>query len=204
MKTKRDQLIDALSKLSNESVRMVTDTDEVANKKSRLTGDETPEELRVVQKLALRENIFIGIDYTKLIKKMRFKEASVIEKVKKVFKGDDFKAKDTYVRPITENCAVFENTKTRRQYVRGYSPNDAPVHAKYYDKNNKDITDYWKELRAEFFKKKDYKNKSQGLEDPIRVNNFSISNIKYIEREDTGEVLYNELSKTTLDKLGLR
>ena len=94
MNTKREQLVEVLKKLDNETIKIVTVTSQVALKKSRTTGLETPEDLREIKKYALRENLFVG-EYSKFIKKMRFKEASVIEKIKKLFTGDDFKAQVT-------------------------------------------------------------------------------------------------------------
>jgi len=201
MLTKQQQLVDVLSKLDNEIVRVVTVTDQKPLKKSRLTGLETPDNLIDVKKYAVREKQFVGVNYEKMVKKFRWKESSIIGKVKKFFTGDKFKSRGTYVFPVTENHAVMEHVKTHKQYFRTLSTPNSPVHSKYYDNTGNDITDQWKNLREEYFKLS-YLNKSQELETPVIVNNTTLSNVKYIETED-GIVLYNDLSKRTLGKLGL-
>ena len=202
MKTKREQLIDVLSGLDNEVVKIVTVTEQEALKKSRETGLPTPENLAVLKKYAVRHDQFVGTDYEKLVKKLRFKEAGFIKKVKKFIFGDGFKSQGTYTFPVTENQAVLEHTKTHKQYLRTLSAMDAPVESRYYDVDNTDVTDQWKSLQQEYFKL-NYKNKSQGLDNPLRVNNTGLTNVKYIELSD-GTVIYNELSNHTLKKLGVR
>lgn len=203
MLTKKERLVNVLGGLNSDVVKLVTVTEQEALKKSRVTGFSTPHDLTTIKKYAVREHQFVGVNYEDMIKKLRFKEASLVAKVKKFIFGDKFKSQGTYVTPVTKNHAVFEHVKTHKQYLRSLSAIDAPVHAKYYDIVGRDITNDWKQLQEEFFTLS-RSGKSQGLENPIRVNNTSLSNVKYIELERTGEVLYNELSNYTLKKLGLR
>jgi len=203
MQTKREQLTEVLSKLEDEMVKIVTVTSQDALKKSRETGLPTPQELTTIKKYAVRENQFIGSNYEKMVKKMRFSEAGFLGKVKKFICGDKFEAQGTYTFAVTKNGAVLEHKTTHKQYLRTLSVIDAPVDSHYYDMNNDDITELFKDLQKNYFSLPS-KNKSQGLENPLRVNNTTLTNIKYIEVEDTGEVLYNELSDHTLRKLELR
>jgi hypothetical protein len=202
MLTKQEQLISALGSLNNAEVRVVTVTRKTPLKKSRLTKDVTPPSLVKTKKYALRDNQLIGMDYEELVKKMRFKEASLIEKVKKFFLGDEFKAQGTYTEPITDNGAVLRHKGKGTVYARTYARHDAPVLSEYYDGNDHIISSKWKELEAEYFPMKG-DNKSQGLERPIRVNNTELKNMKYVENLETGEILYNDLSKRMLRKLKL-
>lgn len=199
--TRREQLVDTLGNLKNAMVTVVTVTDQEALQKSRLTGSPTPENLQKVKKFAKRDEQLIGADYETVVKKLRFKEAGLIQKVKIIFTGDKFKAGETYTVRLTENGAVLQHKDKGTKYLRTLSRPDSPVKSEYYDADGSNLTETWHDLRDEYFKKA-YSNKKQELEDPVIVNNTKLDNVKYIRLED-GTVIFNELTEPILRKLGL-
>jgi HD-GYP domain-containing protein (c-di-GMP phosphodiesterase class II) len=71
-----------------------------------------------------------------------------------------------------------------------------PVVRIFFDNEGKPIKN-WKEIEAEYFTLP-HSNTNQGLNDPIIVNNYEISGLRYLKR---GTFSINELDQDILDKL---
>lgn len=199
MQTKKEMLIDRLGALKNAEVTLVTITENKANKKSRKSGEPTPSNLEIVKKYAVRREQLLAADYETIVKKRRWSEAGILDKVKKLFVGDSFEAQGTYTKPFTKNGVVLEHVETHKRYLRSLSFQDSPVESTYYDMNGNEVD--FKALRDEYFKIPG-QNKSQGLEEPVIVNNFTFDNVKYIQLSN-GEVILNELTEPIMRKLKL-
>jgi hypothetical protein len=205
LQTKKEHLIETLGKLKNAEAVIVSVTEmslenKGVNVKSRITGQPTPENLTKVKKYALRKDLLIAADYEKVVKKYRFKEAGIIGKVKKIFTGDNFHAEGTYTERVTGNGVVLQHKENKTKYLRVLYTPDSEVKSEYYDRDGANITDNFKALQEEYFKKPG-ENKKQGLEEPILVNNFKLDGVKYLEVD--GQVIVNELTSPIMRKLGM-
>jgi hypothetical protein len=204
MVTKREQLIQELGKLKNAEATIVSTTPVKANVKSRITGNPTPSNLAKVVKYAVRKHVLIAAEYETVVNKLRFKEAGLIEKVKIFFKGGGFEAEGTYTVRLTENGAVLQHAEKGTKYLRVLYRTDIKhddlVKPEYYDGDGSCVTENFKALQEEYFQKPS-DSKKQDLEFPVRVQNFTLDHVKYIEVE--GEVIWNELTQPMMRKLNL-
>ena len=192
MKTKTESIIEwikSLECIGCFSFVAVTTKDSL--KKSRITGEATPERFKSI--ITYRyQTISCGNDYEKAVNNRLEKEGS----------NRDFSAVGTYCVPVGSGKILFKHKDKEQYYVRVY-PNlcaSFKTIVKRLDACGNDITDQWKAIEAEYFSIHKA-NDNQGLDNPIIVNNYKLENVKYLKR---GEFELNELTGGILETLGLR
>jgi len=166
-------------------------TSQEALKKSRKTGLPTPAHLATVTCYRAC-TVSLGNDYQTAVNNRLLAEG----------KDADFKAKSSYCGPVADNKLVYKHHEADKWYLRVY-PNlckSLKTVVRYFDANGTEITEQWEALREEFFKLPST-NERQGLENPIKVNNYSLENVKYLKR---GEILIDELTLEVVSIVSLR
>jgi hypothetical protein len=119
-------------------------------------------------------------------------QAAVNARLEKEGKAANFKAKGTYCHPVSDNRLLFKHNVKNDYYFRVY-PNLAPTRKqliRIFDADGVEVTANWSQLRDLYFQKKD-DGKSQGLDNPIIVRNYSLKNVKYLKR---GEVHLDKIT----------
>jgi hypothetical protein len=163
------------------------ETQKKALKKSRLTGQPTPARLAFVTTLRLC-TVSLGNDY----------EGNVNRRLVEEGKKAAFEAQGTYCHPVTP--LLYKHNEKDSYYLRVY-PNlchSFLTVTKRFDAEGNEISlEEWKEIEAEFFPLPS-KNESQGLENAVLVNNYSIENVKYLKQ---GDFVYDVLTADQRKKI---
>lgn len=104
----------------------------------------------------------------------------------------DFKSKGTYNEPISENGIVRRYTGKNPElagqlYVRTF-PNDCKKvgDERYFDADWNPLTEAQAKDAFEKYYAKKSPNKSQGLKDPLAVNDVRIENVLRVKRSESG------------------
>lgn len=174
-----EEKLAALAKMQGGLIcNMVSLTPRAALVKSRKTKVATPENLLVVYTLR-QVTTRVGGDgaYQDGVNDRRLEEN----------KSADFKSKGTYSEQLTDNGIVRKHSKNGQLYVRTF-PNDCKQigQKRYFDANGIEMSaERFKEVEAEYLDLKG-ENKSQGLDDPLAVNDIKIENVLRLVRGDAG------------------
>lgn len=177
------KLIETLNAVESKGAfGFVAVTTQEALKKSRTTKEPTP--ARYVTMTTYRAcTVSLGNDY----------EAVVNARLIKEDLEPDFQAQATYCMPVAPNRLVYKHKNNDTYYLRVY-PNlchSFKSVIRYFDAEGTELgAERWKEIQAEYFKLPS-KNESQGLDNPVLVNNYKLENVKFLKR---GEIILDELT----------
>ena len=186
MSKKADKIIE-FSKFGIFSIG--TKTVKESLKKSRLTKEVTPDNLKVVYKLMFA-TVSLGNNYSD----------SVNNRLAKEGKAQTFSAQDTYTVPYKGSNIVLEHKTKSQKYLRVYPNLCMSFHTRkeYFDAEGKNISyQDWKEIEKEYFSLPS-KNKSQNLDDEIIVNNYKLENVIWLKR---GSIKIEEIKIDDFKKL---
>ena len=168
-------------------------TEKKSLKKSRLTKEVTPENIRILYKVVLC-SVRLGSDYQKAVNNRLAKEGKV----------QDFKSQGTYTNPVNGSKIVLKHKDNDTHYLRVY-PNlcfSFNTRKEYFDSDGNHVSyKKFKKLEQEYFSMPS-NNKSQGLDDQIIVNNYKMVNVKYVKQGNfkVEDMTFEEI-KQLLDNL---
>ena len=159
-------------------------TEKKALKKSRISKIPTPDNLKVVYKIAFL-SVSLGNNYAQAVNNRLIKEK----------KNPDFKSQETYTLPYQNSRIILKHKNKDQKYLRVY-PNLCVsfwTRKEFFDSNGNHIPySEFKELEKEYFSLPS-ENKKQGLDNPIIVNNYKEENVKWVKRGNL------EIEKIKLD-----
>jgi len=215
IKTKEKCILEGLQKIKGiGDFQLIANTTQVANKKSRVTKIKTPDHLVEITKVAF-VTVSLGDNYTDAVKSQRKAEGL----------STDFKAQATYCTPLnqirtdlisralkmlgvylTEKSSevIYKHNTKNQFYLRVYPSlaREYQVTHVFFDAHGNEIPlEDWPQIQAEYFKLPT-KNKNQGLEKDIIVNNYKIENVLYLADKDSCHII-NELNEEHLEIVGL-
>lgn len=172
--------IKALETLTGgEVAQVLTMNEKEALKKSRLTKLPTPENLAKI--FIVRDRLLrIGGEpgtYAGIINDRRLEEA----------KEADFQAQGTYSEEYTANGIVRKHKEREQFYLRGYVNDCKQVgKTRYFDANGVEMSEeMFRKIEAEYLPLPG-KNKSQGLDNSLIVNDFKLENVLRVKRGSDG------------------
>jgi len=213
IRTKMECIIEGLQSIRGiGDFQIIANTTKEALKKSGVTKEPTPDNLKEITKVAFI-TVSLGDNYTKAVNEQRHLEGL----------KTDFKAKATYCSPLSQinndiiraflkkiginltdksSEVIYKHNDRDQYYLRVYPSlaREYNVTSVFFDANGEVISN-WKEIEKEYYKLPQ-KNKSQGVEKAIIVNNYKLENVLYLADKDTQVI--NELTEEHLKVVGLR
>lgn len=161
-------------------------TKKIALKKSRISGEKTPERYKAIFKIALM-TVSLGNSYQKAVNNRLEKEGKV----------KSFKSEGTYTEPVKGSRILLKHKEKDQYYIRVYPTLCHSFHTvvAYFDNNGVEISNF-KEIAEEFFPLPG-KNKKQGLNDPVEPRNYRLENVKWLKRGNfkIQEIPYDAMKK---------